>query len=397
MKNAYLNRYEIRRIRQGHPWIYTKSLDRVDDGLTPGDTVRILGPKGEFMGVGFYNPNSKIVLRKISKDEQAIDTKFFREKFKDALDYRDQILRGRSSFRLINSESDGLSGLIIDKYEDAVLFQIMSLGMEAHKAEIIQALQETLEPKVIIERNDVSSRQYEGLDSIKKIHQNSISGEELQNYSITIDNLSYQLDLIEGNKTGLYLDQVENHLKLRALCDYYEKPNVLDCFSYIGGFSLNAAYAHPHAQVTGIDQSKEANALARVNAQNNQLDSRCTFIDANVFDWLRNADPADKYDIVVLDPPSFTKNRYTVDNAIRGYKELHVRALKLLKNGGRLLTYSCSHHISESILRGLIHEAAADTQSTLREEAVYQQSSDHPIVMHIPESYYLKGFCYYKI
>lgn len=397
-----LNKYEIRRIRSGHPWIYSKSIESLPDRIKSGDAVTVIGPRSEKIGTAIYNEHSKIKLRVVAPQiHQLIDTQFFETRIREALNYRKTVLPGRSCYRLLNSESDGLSGLIIDCYEGATLFQITSLGIETRKPQLIEAIQSVLKPTILIERNDVSNRKFEGLEPILKVHQDGgFSEDRLSDFEINIEGIRYKLNLIEGNKTGLYLDQIDNHLKLQKQLECYTDAKVLDCFSYIGGFSMSAALSRHTSTVLGLDQSSECISKAIENAKINSVIEKCTFEKANVFDWLREASEVESelesYDVIILDPPSFTKNRHTVEGALRGYKELHVRALKLLKKGGRLLTYSCSHHISEDMLRSIVFEASNDTQSQLVEIESHRQSLDHPIVPHIPESYYLKGFVYLK-
>lgn len=397
-----LRNSEIRRVRNGHPWIYQKSIaeSELPKGIKTGDQVTVHGPKNDLIGTALYSAESKIKLRVVSREIETIDQAFFEKRLKKARDYRNKMLPGRTSFRLVNSESDELSGLIIDCYESATLFQITSAGMECRKAAIIEAIKTVLKPDILVERNDVSNRKFEGLQQVKEIHQKNDESLDLENFKISIDGIEYNLNLIEGNKTGLYLDQIDNHALLRSTLSRYENAKVLDCFSYIGGFSLTAGKSNHVQQVIGIDQSAECIDKAESNAVLNGIDSKCSYEKANVFDWLRKASTdselLESFDVIILDPPSFTKNRHTVDGAIRGYKELHVRALKLLKPGGSLLTYSCSHHINGDLLRSIVFEASRDTGSKLIEYQTFQQSLDHPIVPQIPESYYLKGFAYYK-
>lgn len=397
-----LNRFEFRRIRAGHPWVYERSIASIPDDLSDGTLVSVQGPRHEQLGTAIFNASSKIRLRIVDpRMDIALDSAFFAERLSRALEYRRQLLPSRTCFRLISAESDGLSGLIIDCYESATLFQITSVGIEHHKDALISAIHDVLKPAILIERNDVPNRKWEGLTEIRKVHCDGGRSEaELRDYPIQVEGTRYQLNLIEGNKTGLYLDQIDNHQRLRAWLAAYPAPRVLDCFSYIGGFSLAAAMAAPQAKVIGIDQSAECVEKARHNAALNGVESQTEFIQANVFEWLRTQSESDSalgsFDCIILDPPSFTKNRHTVDGAVRGYKELHVRALKLLRSGGLLLTYSCSHHISEDLLRSIAFEAALDTHSHLVELESQRQSLDHPVVPHVPESYYLKGFVYRK-
>jgi 23S rRNA (cytosine1962-C5)-methyltransferase len=395
-----LNRYEIRRIRNGHPWVYPKSISEIPEGIQTGDEVFVEDPRGDILGTALYHAQSKIRLRIVSRTSEAIDLEFFENQLKAALAYRKSCYKERTSFRLINSESDGLSGLIIDCYGEATLFQITSSGMEQRKHLIIEAIEKILSPKILIERSDVSNRKYEGLDPILKVHRSHLEEPALEAYRLNVDGTIYELNLIKGNKTGLYLDQIDNHKKLSALLSRFNKARVLDCFSYVGGFAIAAAKSDHVDSVIGLDQSAECLEKAAFNSQLNRVEEKCTWIKCNVFDWLREQSQSmtenGLYDIIILDPPSFTKNRHTVDGALRGYKELHIRALKLLKPGGMLFTYSCSHHISEDMLRSLVFEAAIDSHSEVVEQDSFAQSLDHPIVPSIPETYYLKGYSYFK-
>lgn len=394
-----LGKYEWRRIRSGHPWIYPKSIRSVPDRLETGDLVQVLGPREESVGVAVYHPGSKIRLRVLTTEVEVIDQSFFEKRLQTALFYRKKVLPGSNSFRLINSESDGLSGLIIDVYERAVLFQITSAGLEKLKTSIIAAIDNVLDPEILIERNDVANRKFEGLPEHKEVHKTP-PNVSLNAYPATIDSVQYELDLWEGNKTGLYLDQIQNHTKFSKLLEQFPSKRVLDCFSYVGGFSIRAAMNDQVEEVVGLDQSAECVAKAELHAKLNNVDSKCEFIKTNVFDWLREKasgiEPENQFDVIILDPPSFTKNRHAVEGAIRGYRELHVRALKLLKPGGLLFTYSCSHHISDDLLRSIAFESACDTQNHVYEIESHRQSLDHPINPSIPESYYLKGFVYFK-
>ena len=401
LKTITLNPAEIARIRAGHPWVYSKSIASGDAGIEAGDQVRVVGPRHDVIGVGFYHPDSKIRIRIVRREDAPIDSDWLAWRIQKAIDYRKLCYPGRNVIRLVNSESDGLSGLIIDRYDDAVLFQISSLGMERMKDSIIQAIRSVIAPSILIERNDVSNRRFEGLPEIRHIHESSLSEEALTQFTVKLAGLTYHLDLMNGNKTGLYLDQIENHELSKPIIAAHPEARVLDCFSYIGGFSLTAASCENTRSVIGLDQSADAVRLAALNATTNGVDSRCQFIQTNVFDWLRNASSGqsdvaqDPFDVIILDPPSFTKNRHTVDAAIRGYKELHVRALKLLKPGGHLLTYSCSHHISADLLRSIAFEASLDTHRELIESHAFYQAKDHPVVPCVPETFYLKGFAYF--
>jgi 23S rRNA (cytosine1962-C5)-methyltransferase len=293
----------------------------------------------------------------------------------------------------VNAESDFLSGLIVDKYEDVVAFQTSSLGMEQRKGEIVENLNKLLGPRAIIERNDIASRKFEGLAETRAV----VFGNVEPRTNIRLNGLKFSIELMGGHKTGFYLDQQLNY---EAVARYAKGANVLDAFCFLGGFSLHAARADA-AQVHGLDQSAEAVAAAAQNAEANGLSDRCTFEAANVFDWLKaqttsapNEKVVPRYDLIILDPPSFTKNRASVPDALRGYKEIHLRALKLLKKTGVLATFCCSHHVDAQTFEQVIIEAAFDARRVLRKVASYTQSPDHPIIPTIPETEYLKGFAF---
>jgi len=298
-----------------------------------------------------------------------------------------------TSFRVANAESDFLSGLIVDKYEDALVIQTSSLGMDQRKPMIVAALEGIFSPRVIVERNEVSSRKFEGLPDANGI----LKGEQAGAMLIKLNGLQFEVDVFSGHKTGLYLDQQSNY---QRVAEFAKDAQVLDCFSFLGGFGLHAARAGA-AHVHLLDQSAEALAAAQRNAAANGLAEKCSFEAANVFDWLKAntlSKPHEKiiprFDLIILDPPSFTRNRASVPDALRGYKEIHLRALKLLKAGGTLATFCCSHHVDAGLFQDTVLSAAFDARRILRRVAVYSQSLDHPIIPMIPETEYLKGFAF---
>jgi 23S rRNA (cytosine1962-C5)-methyltransferase len=299
---------------------------------------------------------------------------------------------GTTCRRVVNAESDRLSGVIVDQYGDVLVLQISSLGMDLRKALIVAALQKVLKPRAIIERSDAGSRKFEGLTESSGL----LAGEPVERIEATVGAIKYDIDLKGGHKTGIYLDQQLNHL---AVAKFAKDAAVLDCFSFLGGFALHAAQAGAR-HVLGLDQSEDAVAAARANAQRHGLAS-CEFEAANVFDWLKshtsvapNERLLPKFDLIILDPPSFTRNRAAVEDALRGYKEIHLRALKLLKPNGVLATFCCSHHVDSRLFEDVILSAAFDTHKVLRRVATYSQSPDHPVVPSIPETEYLKGYAY---
>ncbi|MBM3833738.1 MAG: class I SAM-dependent rRNA methyltransferase [Verrucomicrobia bacterium] len=383
---------EADRVLAGHPWIYHGSILRVTQTVADGDIVQVKDHRQRFLGIGFYNSKSKINVRLLETERVEIDRAFFERRIRGALALRQKRLPGATSFRVVNAESDFLSGLIVDKYEDVLVIQTSSLGMEQRKPMIAAALKSIFSPRAIAERNEMASRKFEGLPDANGILEGELTGET----SISLNGLRFSIDLLAGHKTGCYLDQQINY---EQVARFAKGAQVLDCFTFIGGFALHAARAGA-ARVHAIDQSAEAIATAEKNAAANGL-RNCAFEAANVFDWLKaqtTASPHEKviprFDLIVLDPPSFTRNRASIPDALRGYKEIHLRALKLLKRDGVLATFCCSHHIDALTFQQVILEAAYDAHRVLRRIDAYTQSPDHPIIPTIPETEYLKGFAF---
>lgn len=385
---------EADRVLAGHPWIYEGGVLRVTTEPKDGDVVQVKDHRQRFLGIGFWNSRSRIRVRVLNPERVEINQEFFEQRLHEALAVRRKHMPHATSFRVVNAESDALSGLIVDKYEDVLVLQISSLGMDRHKAEILAALQKIFTPRAIIERSDVGSRKFEGLEEARGVLAGELPPGE---FIVNLNGLSFATDLIAGHKTGLYLDQQVNYARVAEFC---AGANVLDCFTFLGGFALHAARAGA-AQVHGVDQSADALAAAQRNAATNGVGEKCTFETANVFDWLKAQTavaPHEKiiprYDVIVLDPPSFTRTRAAVEDALRGYKEIHLRALKLLKRGGTLATFCCSHHVDANLFQDVILSAAFDARKVLRRVATYSQSPDHPIIPSIPETEYLKGFAF---
>jgi 23S rRNA (cytosine1962-C5)-methyltransferase len=385
---------EADRVLAGHPWIYEGGILRVTSEPTDGGIVQVKDHRQRLLGVGYWNSKSRIRVRVLSPDRVEINQDFFEQRIREALAIRTRHMPKASSFRVVNAESDFLSGLIVDKYEDVLALQISSLGMDRRKAEIVAALQKIFSPRAIIERSDVNSRKFEGLEEARGVIAGEFSGSEM---AVKLNGMSFATDLITGHKTGLYLDQQVNYARVAELC---AGANVLDCFSFLGGFALHAAQAGA-AKVHGLDQSADAVAAAQRNAVTNGVGEKCSFETTNVFDWLKaqtavapHEKVSPRYDVIVLDPPSFTRTRAAVGDAMRGYKEIHLRALKLLKRGGTLATFCCSHHVDSNLFQDVILSAAFDARKLLRRVATYTQSPDHPVIPSIPETEYLKGFAF---
>ena len=384
---------EADRIVAGHPWIYHGEILRVTQPPADGGLVQVKDHRQRLMGTGFFNSKSKIVVRVLSPERVVVDEKFFEERIRAALAVRQKHLPGATSFRVVNAESDFLSGLIVDKYEDVLVLQISSLGMDQRKALVVAALQKIFSPRAILERSDMASRKFEGLAEANGILTGELSG----SVSVNLNGLKFETDLVTGHKTGLYLDQQANYL---AVSQFAKGAQVLDCFSFLGGFGLHAARAGA-AHVHLLDQSADAIAASERNAVANSLAENCSFEAINVFDWLKAntaVNPHERviprFDLIILDPPSFTRNRASVPDALRGYKEIHLRALKLLRPDGVLATFCCSHHVSAELFQDTLLSAAFDTRKMLRRVAAYTQSPDHPIIPMIPETEYLKGFAF---
>ena len=387
---------EADRIIAGHLWIYHSEILRVTAPVTDGELVQVKDHRQRLLGVGFFNSKSKIHVRILAPERVDVNEKFFEERIRTALAVRQKHMPNATSFRIVNAESDFLSGLIVDKYEDVLVVQISALGMDQRKAMIVAALQKIFSPRAILERSDVASRKFEGLQESNGL----LFGELNGLVSVNLNGLKFETDLVGGHKTGMYLDQQANY---QSVSQFAKGGQVLDCFSFLGGFGLHAARAGA-AHVHLLDQSADAIEASKRNAATNGLADKCSFDTINVFDWLKEntaVKPHERviprFDLIILDPPSFTRNRASVPDALRGYKEIHLRALKLLKPGGTLATFCCSHHVDAGLFLDSLLSAAYDTRHILRRVATYAQSQDHPIIPMIPETEYLKGFAFEKV
>src|SRR5438477_1671725 len=387
---------EADRVVAGHPWIYQSSILRLTAPVADGDVVQVKDHRQRFLGAGFYNSKSRIAVRLLDSERVTVDEGFFERKIRAALAVRQKHLPEATSFRAVNSESDFLSGLIVDKYEDVLVVQTSSLGMDRRKNEIVPILQKIFSPRAILERNDTSTRKFEGLPDSQGVLAGTLEGE----VRVKLNGLSFQTDLLAGHKTGLYLDQQVNYRRVEEMVRLTPAAQGLDCFSFLGGFALHAARAGA-AHVHAVEQSAEAGAAAARNAAANGLAATCSFVTANVFDWLKVKTTAQahekiipQFDFIILDPPSSTRTRAAVPDALRGYKEIHLRALKLLMVGGTLATFCCSHHVDAVSFQEVILAAAFDAHRTLRRTGIFTQAPDHPVIPSIPESEYLKGFAF---
>lgn len=371
-----MNRKAADRAASGHPWIFAS--DVVDRGdAVPGDVVRVLDPKSKFLGVAHYSSTSQITLRLLSTRPEIIDRTFFRERLAAALAHRERVVQNSDAYRLVFSEGDLLPGLIVDRYGPYLAVQTLSQGMDRARDVIVDCLQELLAPAGILARNDASVRKLEGLP----LEVVTLAGEIPERVHIRMNGLQLEADLLHGQKTGVYLDQRENYLA----AGLWARGRVLDCFTSSGGFALHAAAQAE--SVEAVDSSAGALATAEANAIANDI-GNINFRQADVFDFLSGLER--RYSMVVLDPPAFAKSRRAVEDAARGYKDINLRALRLLDSGGVLVTCSCSHHMNEAAFHEVIAQAALDAGKTLRVLERRTQAADHPILLTVPETMYLK-------
>ncbi len=371
-----VNRKAADRAASGHPWLFAS--DVVDRGeAQPGDAVRVLDHRGKLLGIAHYSSTSQITLRLLAMQALEIDRAFYWHRLSAAIAHRKMVAQNTDACRIVFSEADLLPGLIVDRYGDHLVIQTLTQGMDKARDVIVDCLQELLTPAGILARNDASVRRLEGLP----LETLTLSGEIPERVHITMNGLKLEADLLHGQKTGVYLDQRENYLAAQR----WAKGRVLDCFTSTGGFALHTA-ANAES-VEAIDSSAPALATAEANARNNSI-GNIQFRQADVFEFLSGISRT--YSMVILDPPAFAKSRRAVEDAARGYKDINLRALRLLDRGGILVTCSCSHHMSEAALFEVIAEASLDAGKTLRVLERRTQAADHPILLTVPETLYLK-------
>lgn len=367
----------------GHPWVYQSEIDYVKGKFVEGDIVDVYNCRQQFLGRGYINPRSQITVRILSREEESIDRDFFVTRISRAWKYRQRFLEEPEYCRLIFSEADFLPGLVVDKFGPCLVIQTLALGMDIYKDIIVSVLDELLHPEMIYERNDASVRTLEGLP----LQKGFLKGQGDTLLTVRENGLLFYADIENGQKTGFFYDQRENR---RILSKFVAGAEVLDCFCFSGSFAIHAA-AYGAKHVTGVDVSASAVAMATRNAALNKVEDRCEFMEANAFDLLREySDSGRFFDTVILDPPAFTKSKTSVDSAARGYKEINLRGLKMLKPGGFLVTCSCSFHMGRDLFRTVVAEAAADAKRTVREVAYMSQAKDHPSLPASPETNYLK-------
>lgn len=369
----------IDRIVSGHPWIYRSDVKETE-GVEPGAVVRLRDRKNHFWGQALYSSRSQIALRLLTREEREFDRAFLTGRILEAAAFRAQIAAGAQTYRVVSSEGDLLPSLIIDRYADCFVLQTLSQGMERRKKDIVEILQEYFRPRAIVERNEAAVRALEGLPEQKGV----LAGESVQEVEAEENGVKFRFDLLSGQKTGGFLDQREN----RAAARQYARGRLLDCFCYEGGFALELASSCE--SVLGVDSSAEALEHARRNQELNGF-SNVDWREANCFEFLKAADrEGSRFDTVVLDPPAFARQKSNQEAALRAYKELNLRAFKILNPRGFLITCSCSFHISEADLLGAIASAALDAHRTISVVERRTQSRDHPILLTVPETHYLK-------
>ena len=387
-----LKKGEGRTIKAGGAWIFDNEIDTITGRFKNGEVVTVHDFDGYPMGKGFINQNSKIRIRMMTrKPDQEIDESFLKMRVKNAWEYRKTTV-DTSSCRIIFGEADFLPGLVIDKYEDVLVVECLALGMEQFKETIVNFLKEILEEdgikiRGVYERSDANERTKEGLSKVKGFIGDAFD----TNVEIVENGVHYMVDVANGQKTGFFLDQKYNRLAMQRIC---KGKKVLDCFTHMGTFALNAGIAGA-ADVTGLDISEYAVSQAEANARLNHLENIVHFRQANVLDELpKLAQAGEKYDVVILDPPAFTKSREATKNAIKGYREINMKGLKLVKDGGYLATCSCSHFMTQELLAKTVKEAAKATHKRLRQVEFRTQAPDHPILWAADESYYLKFYIF---
>ncbi len=369
------------RIFHGHEWVYASEIKKSFGNPQPGDVITLKDFRDRPLGTAIYNPASQIVARRFSRRRQDLDLDFFARRIQQAFTLRiENPAIDENLARIVWSESDGIPGLIVDRYGTHLAVQTTTLAMDQRKDVIVEALVNLLTPESIIFRNDSPSRKAEGLEQTIEL----LYGKSPGPFIVSTNQLQFEIDLIDGQKTGLYLDQLRAHQEVASLA---KGLRVLDCFTNQGGFALACAKAGA-AKVTAVDISESACVAARRNAQLNHLE--IDVVQANVFDFLKQAAP--DYDLIILDPPSFTRNKKNLADAMRGYKEIHLRSLKLLPKDGLLSTFCCSHHASRELFLENLAAASVDAKKSLRLITEHHQSPDHPILVTIPETAYLKGF-----
>ena len=373
-----------KKLLQGHPWVYGNEIERVEGEIEDGGLVTVVDFRGRYMGTGFYNSKSLITVRLLTHRQEEITDELIASRVKAACDYRRFVMNrpGTDSCRLIYGEADRLPGVIADRFGGGIVLQVLALGMERFTQTIADALLACEKPDCLLLQNDDAIRRKEGMECFTRVLYGTLPEENI----IHENGVKLAVDVLGGQKTGYFLDQKDNHLFVRQFC---KDARVLDCFSYIGAFALNAAAAGAK-EVTAVDISEAAVQLIEKNAALNGAD--ITAVCANCFDFLRaQVKAGEKYDVVVLDPPAFTKAHANMASACRGYKEIALSAMRLLPAGGVLATHSCSYHMPEEVFVNTVLSAAQDLHRQVRVITLRRQDIDHPVLAGYPESHYLKS------
>lgn len=385
MAKVVLHRQRRKRIEQGHPWVYQSEVSDIIGEFEPGDIVDVVNHKNFPLGKGYINPNSQMIVRMLTYNlEDEINEAFFVKRIKQAWEHRKRFIPNVDSCRAVYGEADFIPGLVVDKYNDVLVVQIVALGIEVRKQWVLDALLEVFKPKAIYLRNDVYVRELEGLEQAKGFWY----GECETEIEIEENGVKYVVDIKDGQKTGFFFDQRENRAAIKPLIS--SDSTVLDCFTHTGSFMLNA-YLYGAKHVTAVDISEHAINTAKKNAQLNNFNKNIDFVVANAFDYLRDAVSEKKsWDVVIIDPPAFAKSRNAVKKALRGYKDVNLNGLKLVKDGGYFVTASCSYHIHPHMFHEMIQAAAIDAHKVLREIHWSGAGYDHPKLLGADEGEYLK-------
>jgi 23S rRNA (cytosine1962-C5)-methyltransferase len=371
------------RILHGHDWVFSSEVLKAFGNPADGDVISLKDGRDRLIGSAIYNSKSQIVARRFSRQRQDLDLDFFKRRIAQASEYRDRRNVDPKLRRIVWSESDGLPGVVIDRYEDYFVLQTLTLAMDLRKNLIVKAIVDLFGDTTIIERNDSAVRKAEGLELITGVLEGSASSGPI---TVEIGTLKFDVDLLQAQKTGFYLDQAPNY---SVVANYAAGRRVLDCFANQGAFALTCLKAGA-TDVAAVEENSDNVAAGKRNAERNGLKMR--WIEQDVFAFLRGAEKAEaEYDLIILDPPSFTKTKSGLRDALRGYRELHVRAFKLLSKNGLLATFSCSHHVSETAFAQTITDALVDARRSARKLRRFEQAIDHPVLPTIPETEYFKG------
>lgn len=384
MSRLTLRRGHDRRVRAGHPWVFSNEIESLVGEPAPGDAVEIMAANGDLLGTAYYNPHSLITARILSRQPESIDTlDFFHRRLTHAVQYRHAFYGDRRALRLVYGEADGLPGLVVDRYGDVLSVQFLTLGIDRRRELILDALLQLCRPAAVVARNDVAVRAHEGLPQQVEV----LYGELPDVVTVTENGLRFRVDVRGGQKTGYFLDQKENH---QALSGRVDGRRVLDLFCYSGNWAIHAA-RYGAKNVVGVDISADAVALAEENARLNFQEQSCSFVQSDAFEWLREAAKAkERFGTVVLDPPAFVKSRKKLPEAVKGYLTINRRAMELVEPGGYLFSCSCSHHMDRELFLQTLRQAAVQAGRTVHLVEMRGQAYDHPVLLNCPETEYLK-------